>query len=279
MTDDDRCPWSDLPRDQCAHCDPTTRTPAPPPDPDDPDDQDVDVTAQGEDIAATIVNRPHIELPHGRMLPDDIKTWKLHDYVAALCDHVRHGEPREVELGTVTGSTTKYTVRHITVSAPLILQLQHAAATSRGMDNGNRVFGSSPSAALDALALAMDIENNVHRALRRDHGIVNSYDDYPETISAVRHLGSLTVDPKSDNARMIRSWWAGARVITGWDRAAFKPNNTCPLCGMRGSLRIKYPTGFCVECREHWDEETIGLLVEHIRAENHEDDESESEAG
>jgi hypothetical protein len=227
-----------------------------------------------ENIALTIATRPHIELPTGRMLPDDIKTWKTHDYVTALCDHVRHGEPRVVSTDHAGGSSTTYTVRHVTVSAPLILQLQHDAASSRGMENGNRVFGSSPSAALDALALAMDIENEVHRALRRDHGLVNSYDDYPETIAAVRHLGSLTQDPKSDNARMIRSWWAGARVITGWDLAAFKPNNTCPLCGARGSLRIKYPTAFCVECREHWDDETIGLLVEHIRAENHEDDEA-----
>lgn len=254
-TTEDRCNWSDIDARDCDHCYPGPRPPKGTP------------PHQSEDIALAIIKLPPIHHPTGRALPDDTQHWQVYDYVSALCDNTRHAEPRTIVRHENNGSMTTFTDRHITVNPPLILQLWEAAATSKGMDGGNRVFGSSPSASLEALDMAMRIEHEVHQHLRHDHGLTNSYDDYPETIDAVRHLGSLT-GHGTDNARLIKSWWAGARVVTGWDLPAWKPNNTCPLCAHRGSLRVKYPTAMCVECREVWDEDNIGLLVEHIRTEN-----------
>lgn len=71
-----------------------------------------------------------------------------------------------------------------------------------------------------------------------------------------------------------------ATPLTGWDSPAWRPDNTCPLCSKHGGLRVRADaTGAtCVECGEAWDEAAIGLLAEHIRRENH-DEESSSEAG
>lgn len=69
----------------------------------------------------------------------------------------------------------------------------------------------------------------------------------------------------------VRRWWQQARIVTGWDSAAWKLNeNTCPVCDVRGGLRIKLEaqSALCIECREVWPPEKIGLLAEWIRAEN-----------
>ncbi|WP_157432593.1 hypothetical protein [Aeromicrobium sp. Root472D3] len=65
-------------------------------------------------------------------------------------------------------------------------------------------------------------------------------------------------------------------MLTGWDSPAWRPNNTCPLCGVKGGLRIRldHHTGTCMDCRQTWDPSTIGLLADHIRVENHEDEET-----
>jgi hypothetical protein len=76
-----------------------------------------------------------------------------------------------------------------------------------------------------------------------------------------------------DVERDIRRWWTQARIVTGWDSPAWRPDNTCPLCGVRGGLRVKLAdqSGFCTECGETWTPETIALLADHIRSENAED--------
>lgn len=143
---DDRCIWSDLPPAMCSHCNPyrtsaTLRLVR------------HNLAIAAENILDTIASRPALTHPTGRTLPQDLKDWRLSDYVAALCDHTRNAEPREIIQHHTNGSITTYVQRHITVSPPLLIQLQEAAASSRGMDGGNRIFGSSPSAALEALDL------------------------------------------------------------------------------------------------------------------------------
>jgi len=263
---EDRCPWSDLPPLMCDHCTPGPRAHT----------RDF----PRENVPLTIVTRAHIETisPTGRSLPEEFSQWELSDYIAALCEHTKHAEPRTILNHNRDGSITPVTSRHITVNPPLILQLQWAVETSQAVEEGKRQFTSKPSGRLEAIELVMRIEHETHRMLIHDHGERSSHDDYPQMIAAVRHLGSLTASGDS-NARTIRGWWAAARVVTGWDLPAFKPNNTCPLCGVRGSLRIKYPTATCVECHETWDGETIGLLAEHIKIENHEEPDDIRSAG
>lgn len=255
----ERCNWSDLPAGECHHCDSQPR----------PHTRDIPIPP--ENIPHTIVTREHIELPRtGRALPEDTSHYELPDHISALCDWTKNAEPRVLIHHNTDGTMTSIVTRHLTTNPPLIKQLWEAAEGSRGLDVGNHAFGSQPAASLEALDVASHIERQAHHTLRHNHGEPNSYDKWPETIAAVRHLGSIA---NEDDARMVRRWWSMARVVTGWDLPAFKPDNTCPLCAKRGSLRIKYPTGFCVECRETWDDETIGLLVEHIRNENGEDEE------
>lgn len=218
-----------------------------------------------------------------RHLPGDTRKWDCADYVTALCDATVSNESFDLLHENDNGTLTAFPTQHRTTSPPLLEQLWSAAETSRGMDSGTtRGFGSKPSASIEALDFAVHIESRVHQLLRSfdvvDKRLRNSHDLFPDTISAVRHLGSLVTPGEftttRDEAKEIRSWWAGARVITGWDLPAFKPNNTCPVCGTRGGLRIKWPTGICVECRTVWDEDHVGLLVEHVRVENHEDDDA-----
>lgn len=79
--------------------------------------------------------------------------------------------------------------------------------------------------------------------------------------------------------RDVRRWWTQARIVSGWDSAAWRPANTCPACEQRGGLRVRLAAeaALCIECRETWDSTTIGLLAEHIRAENFEDTQPERE--
>lgn len=263
----DHCDYSDLPTWACAHCPPTS-PPAPGP------------LAAHRPTPLRVVHPIATQPPSPKPshLPEDTSRWDLTAYVTALCDPTIATEKYRQLHNNDDGSLTTVTGRHKTTSPPLLEQLWSAAETSRGMDNGHtRGFQSSPAASLEALDVALDIEHTVHKLLRT-HGIIDSHDHYPDTIKAVRKLGSLVAPGEhtthKDEARTIRHWWVAARVITGWDLPAFRPNNTCPMCGIRGSLRIKWPTGFCTQCRTVWDEEHSGLLVEHIRRENHEDEDT-----
>jgi hypothetical protein len=63
-----------------------------------------------------------------------------------------------------------------------------------------------------------------------------------------------------------------ARIVTGWDSPAWSPDNTCPQCGERGTLKVRLAEHIAMckndACRATWDETTIGLLADHIRAES-----------
>ena len=96
---------------------------------------------------------------------------------------------------------------------------------------------------------------------------------------------SLTLDLKSDMRRLVgipwargemraldsdvRLWLVWCRVLTGWDTPAWQPNAKCPVCGIRGTLRIRLDrhTACCIEssCRAAWDEDTIEYLATHVR--------------
>jgi hypothetical protein len=75
----------------------------------------------------------------------------------------------------------------------------------------------------------------------------------------------------------VKRWWQQARITTGWDMPAFKPNAACPVCEAMGTLRVKVDGALCVEpkCRTTWDATQVGLLGEHVRLELEKDDEGE----
>lgn len=187
----------------------------------------------------------------------------IHDMTRELCDSTQHREQY------MRKHKPRY---HTTTNPPLLVQLKAAATPNPTVEAGTtRPAASKPSAAIDAIDTLTRIDHEAAAWLRH-----LGQDDPGNTIACVRQLAALAMSQPSHYRRIehdIRRWWSWARIITRWDLPAWQPHNTCPLCGERGTIRVKIneKLATCVNdtCRETWDEATIGLLAEHIRTENH----------
>lgn len=186
------------------------------------------------------------------------------------------------EAYTVKRGTTTWRRDHVTTVPPLLWQLEHAIPTKAG-DTSPGGFRSQPAAWLESLDTMARIDLEASRWVT-DMGET----DDGTTIQVVTRLGSLL--PSADRchrarghmddekwcctwhavAHDVRRWHTQARIVTGWQSPAWRPNNTCPVCGKRGGLRVRLSdqSAMCIECREVWVAGTIGLLAEHIRQEN-----------
>jgi hypothetical protein len=181
-----------------------------------------------------------------------------------------HREHHQIHKGK-----TWYGVNHITTVPSLLWQLDHAAPSGTGDDRSSAGYESRPTARLEALDCLIHIDLEASRWVR-DLG----EDDPLDTAGCVTLLHGLARShPESTRAieHDVRRWWTQARIVTGLDSPAWRPDNTCPLCGVKGGLRVKlmHETGFCTHCLETWTPETIGLLANHIRAENQDEMPSE----
>lgn len=174
------------------------------------------------------------------------------------------------ELTEPTTQATKRpdgTVEH-KVSAPSLLD-QLSSLGPSSSEGVRRGFGSRPVANLEAVGTAKAIDRETRLWLRTlgDPGRGNGKD-------VVRRLHSLTPSLDQDTVDAItsdvRRWWTSARILSGWDSPSWKPNNSCPSCGERGTIRVNVADrlGCCVECRAAWDSATLGVLAEHVRREN-----------
>jgi hypothetical protein len=166
---------------------------------------------------------------------------------------------------------------HTTNNPPLLAQLDESAMPSNNrIDGAGTIAGSRPSASLDAIDTANRIHTQALQWLER-----YQLDTSGNTIDHIRRLGPTAAashchQPNPPNgccvAHDIRRWWTWARITTGWDQPAWAPDNTCPICTRRGTLRIRLADKLatCIDdtCRTTWDEATIGLLADHIRTEN-----------
>lgn len=191
------------------------------------------------------------------------------------------------ERYTVKHGTTVWSRDHVTTVPPLLWQLEHATPTKAGDDAGFGGFKSQPAAWLESLDTLARIDLEATRWVT-DVGEPGE----GSTIDVVSRLGGLTRsmhrcshhrglhDKDNDQwccawhavAYDVRRWHTQALIVTGWQSPAWRPDNTCPVCGRRGGLRVRLSdqSALCIECRETWGYETIGLLAEHIRGENHE---------
>lgn len=197
----------------------------------------------------------------------DTRGMKLADYIRELTEphtHVEHYTVRERGHWAARD--------HITRAPSLLAQLWANDVPSAAAEDGPRAgFGSKPAARLEAMDTAARIDIDANRWVT-DMGKPAPLD----TVHALRLLHSLAVGAddvtRREVTRDVRRWWIRARVVTGWDSAAWKPDNTCPKCGQRGTLRVRLGDriGMCVadNCRATWDEQTIGVLGEHIRTES-----------
>lgn len=163
---------------------------------------------------------------------------------------------------------------HVTSNPPLLAQLDESALPSNTrIDGAGTIAGSRPAANVDAIDTANRIRDDATWWLR-----YLGADDTGELIDLVHRLAPFAngnnIHP--DHARRlgfdIRCWWTWARITTGWDQPPWQPNNTCPACATRGSIRIRLHEHLATctndNCRATWDHDTIGLLAEHIRTEN-----------
>lgn len=175
---------------------------------------------------------------------------------------------------------------------PLLAQLRWGDWT-KGTERGGSGYESRPAASLEALDTLVMIDLEAARWVR-DLG----EDDPATTIGCVKLLGGLVASanrcegrrPHEHDGRChgtargwcctwhnvahdVNRWWAMARISTGWDAPAWRPDNTCPNCGVRRSLRIRLAerVGFCVECRETWGPESYQALAAHVRQESEAD--------
>lgn len=204
----------------------------------------------------------------------------VHGIVRQLTEWHTNRQPYTHELNGIA-----YTTAHTTKVPPLIQQLAEAEPSSQG-GSQRSTPGSRPAARIDALDTLIHIDMAAARWVRE-----LGEDDPGSTIACVRKLYGLAAsahhcghDKATKDGRKVtcctvhkierdfRTWWTQARIVSGWDTAAWAPNNTCPIpeCGVRRSLRVRVDekTAMCMECRETWDAGTIGILAEHIRAEN-----------
>lgn len=215
------------------------------------------------------------------------------DMVRELCEPSSHREfyrPAAEGKRSVRKNQHRY---HVTVTPALLTQLYDSVAPSSSVEAGvTRPAASRPAARLDAIDLAVRIDNEAEQWIRYLEA-----DDPRTPLGRVRRVGSLLPALNKSNHRRpmwengvitccdfhwlehsVGRWWIAARILTGWDEAPWQPDNTCPLCGVRGTLRIRLAEhlALCVNdvCRETWDDTTIGLLADHIRAENNDTEET-----
>jgi hypothetical protein len=200
----------------------------------------------------------------------------LTDYIAELTRPHTHRE----HYTTRQGGTT-FGLDHVTKVPSLLEQLQYAAPIGNGPDSGAGGYESRPAASVHSVGTYLQIDQAAAKWVR-----MLGEDDDGDATACVRRLNGLAVSldrcrtpAKQRSARCcafhelerdVRDWWTWAKIATGWEEPPWKPDNTCPMCGARGTLRVRHveQIAACAECHESWEPGTIGLLAEHIRAES-----------
>lgn len=206
------------------------------------------------------------------------------DMVKELTSPTKHSEQISQPQHNGDGTITWHTTRHNTTHPPLLDQLRDTTQQTAAPGDlaGKPTFGSKPPTRLDAIDAYTRIDLAAARWVRE-----LGEDDPGDTAACVLKLSGLAASahccmkrPALKNGdecctvhaieRDIRSWWTQARILAGWDRPAWEPDNTCPLCARKGGLRIKLEaqTAMCTACHETWTPDEIGLLAQHMRLEN-----------
>ena len=202
----------------------------------------------------------------------------LADYVRELTQPHTHHEHYTIRVGHEWAPRD----HHVRVPS-LLTQLANNDTPSTAAEDGPRAgYASKPAARLEAIATLTDIDLAVNR------WIVDIGDQpaHLDTVRALQQLHGLVASAddvtRQELTRDVRRWWTRARIVTGWDSPAWEPDNTCPSCGERGTLRIRLAEhiGMCTyrgnthdggrreACGATWSPETIGLLADHIRLES-----------
>lgn len=219
----------------------------------------------------------------------------VHDLVTELTRTHSHRERYLTRRGTTT-----ITSGHVTSVPALVMQLLEAAPAGSGENSGGGSAKSRPALRIEAVDTLMLIDDEAERWILRLGGQPTKDRLDPHTMRPIPGSGTITaiqrvhgLYPSSptcgrDHGHRVptgpagwccqrhrlehdlRRWWRQARILSGWDSPAWRPDNSCPVCEVRRSLRINLTTqeAVCVDCRTVWSSTDIGLLAEHIRFEN-----------
>lgn len=197
---------------------------------------------------------------------------ELADYIRELTQPHTHREHYQYQ---VAGRGTWYGQDHVVRAPSLLQQLEQSDTPSQATEDGPRSgYASRPAARLDALAALAHIDLQAARW-------ITDLGEQPRslhTLDLVLQLHGLTASAglpaRKAITASVRSWWITARIVTGWDSPAWRPDATCPQCGERGTLSVRLADKLArcshEACGATWDSENIGLLADHIRAESDE---------
>lgn len=184
------------------------------------------------------------------------------DDVHALVDPYHHVEPYNI----VDGGKVK-PKHHLTKHPSLLDQLRAAETAGHGSeDQPAGGYESRPAARLEAIATLNTIDSEVATWITWRRRTVRG-----TTEANLRAIVGIATDLGQDDRRElageVRRWLTWARVVTGWDSPPWRPNVPCPMCGVKGGLRIRLleESAACLDCGSAWDRGTIGLLAEEIR--------------
>lgn len=202
---------------------------------------------------------------------------RLTDAVDALTQPRTHREGLTPDMAPLNAETRQpIHGAVITQVLSLLDQLELAVEPSGSVVAGHRIPASTPAARIDAINALLVIDTEASQFVT-----VHLDDDRTTLTGNLRALvgiaTSLGAGEQHDLARAAVRWHTMAAIVTGWEVPPRSPHNTCPLCTVLGSLRVRVDpdkgsgTALCVECHATWDETTIGLLAEHMRAENGEE--------
>lgn len=116
-------------------------------------------------------------------------------------------------------------------------------------------YGPKPAGRLDCIAFLQRLDQQ-SRDLAKGIGIEPGQ---PVRERLLRLAGAIG----DASHPTVKSWWATARVLTQHDSAPFAPNEPCPECGYRGTLRVRFDpqVAICVQCYSMWDGERFGQLA------------------
>ena len=182
------------------------------------------------------------------------------DAVRDLTQPYTHIEPYAV----VDGGKVK--PKHHVTKHPSLLDQLRAAEQHAGNDGTSGGYESRPAARLEAIATLNTIDSEVATWITWRRRPVRG-----TTEANLRAIVGIATDLGPDDRRElageVRRWLTWARVVTGWDSPPWRPNVPCPMCGVKGGLRIRLleESAACLDCGSAWDKGTIGLLAEEIR--------------
>jgi hypothetical protein len=195
--------------------------------------------------------------------------------IRELCDAHTHREHVEREHVNGNGSVTLYGEDWATEQPSLLDQLADAVHHVRnGEDAGGSGPQSKPTAQIDALDTLQRISAQAYEWAQRSTLAATVQAAYALTPSMP---ACQQWNPKHGCCHrhilehQIGQWWTWARLTTGWDRPALRPDATCPACGKRGGLRVRLDDdqryAMCGDCATTWRDHEIGRLVIHLKAE------------